>query len=286
MKQLIKQVPFSKQTYNQLKKASNLIPKQLLEAVYKREFESDCYGCFWGVFETFEQAMQAAPRTKSVGYDNEELAQDYQQMLEDNNWENSGCTIRPHDYPVLFWLKVALSEGANRVFDFGGNVGVHYYIYARYLNYADDLEWKVCDLPEIIKAGKVLAQKRAAQKLSFTDDFSDIKGHDVFIASGSIQYVEDLAQTLTKQSKPTHLLINRLPLYDGERFVTLQNGGKVFYPQYVFNKTDFIKALESLGYELIDLWEDRGSSCMIPCHPDRSIRFYHGMYLKQKHQSV
>jgi hypothetical protein len=31
--------------------------------------------------------------------------------------------------------------------------------------------------------------------------------------------------------RPTHVLLNRLPLYDGPQFVTLQNGGLVYCPQ-------------------------------------------------------
>ncbi|MBD1849817.1 methyltransferase, TIGR04325 family [Cyanobacteria bacterium FACHB-502] len=278
MRTMIKQIPLVKQVYQQIKKAKY----KRKEAEYKRKFETDCYSCFWGVFETFEQAKQAAPSTKTIGYDNADLAQEYQQMLEQNNWEGSGQTIRPHDYPALFWLKSVLSDECNRVFDFGGNVGVHYYAYSNYLNYSDSLEWTVCDLPEIVKAGKELAESRFEKKLFFTTNLSDISNHDILIASGSVQYIEDLAQLLSTHKKIKHLLINRLPLYEGKRFVTLQNGGRVFYPQYVFNKTEFIEGLRSLGYELVDIWQDTGNSCIIPFHPEQSIPFYYGMYLKLK----
>lgn len=82
--------------------------------------------------------------------------------------------------------------------------------------------------------------------------------------------------------KPQHLLINRLPLYDGEQFVTLQNGGQVFYPQYVFNQSDFINSLIDLGYELVDRWEDHELTCIIPFHPDQSVHFYHGLYFRRQ----
>jgi putative methyltransferase (TIGR04325 family) len=275
---MIKQIPLVKQIHSQIKKAK--YKKE--EAEYKRKFETDCYGCFWGVFETFEQAEQAAPSTKPIGYDNADLAREYQQMLEQNNWEGSGQTIRPHDYPALFWLKSAFDEGCNRVFDFGGNVGIHYYAYSKYLNYSTDLDWIVCDLPEIIKVGEELARSRSAKKLFFTSDFGNVKDCDILLASGSIQYVENLAQTLLACGRPEYLLINRLPLYEGKKNVTLQNGGKVFYPQYVFNKMEFIQELQSLNYELIDIWEDRGCSCIIPFHPEQSVPFYYGLYLKLK----
>jgi putative methyltransferase (TIGR04325 family) len=80
--------------------------------------------------------------------------------------------------------------------------------------------------------------------------------------------------------KPKHLLVNRLPLYEGEKFVTLQNGGKVFYPSYVFNQSNFIDSFKEIGYELIDIWEDWNDSCIIPFHPEKSLLFYRGLYFK------
>ena len=37
-------------------------------------FPRRCYGCFRGVFATFEEAVSAAPKTKLLGYDDPRLA--------------------------------------------------------------------------------------------------------------------------------------------------------------------------------------------------------------------
>jgi putative methyltransferase (TIGR04325 family) len=271
MKIIIKRLPFVHQIYQLLKK------KQ-----YERRFAGDCYGCFYGVFETFEQAKQAAPKTKNIGYNHAELAQEYEQMLEGNNWENSDGVIASYDYPVLFWLNsIFKREGASTIFDFGGNVGVHFYTYAKYLEYPKNLNWVVCDVPAIVNVGRGIAEKRGVQNLDFTIDFKDISGQEILFSSGTVQYIEDLAKMLSLYHKPKHLLINRLPLYDtGSRFVTLQNGGQVFYPQYVFNKSEFIAELNRIGYELIDIWQDIADSCVIPFYPQHSVPFYHGLYLQ------
>ncbi|MFQ4140814.1 TIGR04325 family methyltransferase [Chlorogloeopsis sp. ULAP02] len=269
MKSIIKQIPFARQFHRYIK-----------EQEYKRKFATNCYGCFWGIFETFEEARQAAPQTKSIGYDNTELAQEYQEMLEHGNWESSGRMIASYDYPVLFWLKSIINHENTNIFDFGGNVGIHFYTYSKYIKYPETLKWTVCDLPEIIRVGKQIAEKRHINSLFFTSNFEDANNKDIFIASGSIQYVENLATQISKIRKPKHLLINRLPIYNGRLFVTLQNGGKVFYPQYVFNKTEFIEAITSIGYELIDIWEDNVDSCMIPFHPESSVPAYSGLYFQ------
>jgi len=275
MKARIKQIPLVRKLYCQLTKS-----------IYERRFASDGYGTFLGVFDNFDQAIQSAPKTKNIGYNSAELAQEYAQMLEDRNWEGSGRVIAEYDYPVLFWLSQILHETETdreiktSVFDFGGNVGVHFYAYRNYIDSLKDIEWMVCDVAEIVKIGREIAQKRSISNISFTSTFEDIKDRNILIASGSIQYVDNLAQQLLGTELPKHLLINRLPLYDGEQFVTLQNGGKVFYPQYVFNKAKFIAELKQIGYKLIDIWEDKHDSCIIPSHPEKSLPFYYGLYLK------
>ena len=193
MRRYLKRMPF----------AASII-RRYLERRYERRFAGDCYGCFRGVFETFEEAIQSAPRTKSVGYDNEELALEYQQMLEQENWEHSSRLVAPYDYPVMFWLGEILGHGdVKSVFDFGGNVGIHYYGYRKYLEYPETLRWFVCDVPAIVKVGKTIAEKRdCTTSLVFTCSFQDVNGKDVFLASGSVQYVEDLSQVLSVRKKP------------------------------------------------------------------------------------
>src|SRR5262249_36069184 len=80
---------------------------------------------------------------------------------------------------------------------------------------------------------------------------------------------------------PRHILIDQLPLYEGPRFVTLQNGGLVRYPQYVFNRRQFLTAIAGLGYELVDSW-DCNFSCIVPFHRDRTVRKYTGLCFSEK----
>lgn len=261
-----------------MKSIAKLVYRLLRDIYLDYQFSKDGYSYFKGVFSTFEQAIQSAPKSKDIGYDNADLANEYREQT-----EKYRC-IYSFDYPVLFWLKSileAMPEKSFSIFDFGGNVGIHFYAYQRYIDYPENTDWIVCDLPEIIKAGEALSQTRSALQLSFTSNIEQLGAKDILIASGSIQYVKDLSELLKPIAiKPKHLLLNRLPLYDGEQFVTLQNGGKVFYPQYVFNKEEFIASLKSIGYELIDMWEDPLDSCIIPFYPKKSIKTYHGLYFR------
>lgn len=265
MRRIINKIPLAREIY-----------RRYQELEYERRFSGDCLGCFRGVYETFEEAILSAPKGKNVGYDNTELAQEYQDNAEIEN------AIQSYDYPVLLWLKTIFQENNNpRIFDFGGNVGIHFYTYEKYLKYPLGLKWMVCDLPEIVKAGTRLAHKRKRSELVFSDKFEEANGKDVFLASGSIQYVENLSDSISAlANKPKYLLLNRLALYEGKQFVTLQNGGKVFYPSYVFNKTNFLDSLDKIGYEIIDIWQEHFDYCYIPFHPEKSGHLFYGMYFK------
>jgi putative methyltransferase (TIGR04325 family) len=245
--------------------------QSLLESKYKKKFSGNFYGGFWGVFETFEEAIQAAPKSKPLGYDDFELANEYKNKLPQ--------TIQSYDYPIIFWLREIFNDNST-VFDFGGNVGIHFFLYEKYIKYPPYLQWTVCDVPAITKTGEELALQMK-KELKFTNNFEAANDNDILIASGSLQYVVNFAGELSKlPNKPKHLLINRLPLYSGNQFVTLQNGGRVFYPQFVFNKEEFIDCLVEIGYELVDIWKDRTDRCWIPFPEEKSIPFYTGLYLK------
>lgn len=241
---------------------------------YDRTFQSPAgFGRFRGVFASFDEARASAPKSHSVGPDNADYAALHVDRVE---------RIFFYDYPVLYWLRDLLGAGLS-VFDWGGNVGIHYYGYQRYLDYPPGLSWLVCEVPALIAAGRKIAEQRGAPGLSFTENAADCAGSDVFLCAGALQYIETPLATLLASvaRKPRHLFLNKLPLYSGEPFVTLQNAGVTFLPQHVFNRSAFIRALEHLGYELQDEWETPHLSCCLPFQPERSVPVYSGLYLKR-----
>ncbi len=247
--------------------------RQILERRYEKRFAGNCRGCFRGVYETFAQADLSSPRTKPRGFNCPEYAQEF---------KDRRSRVFSFDYPVLFWLKCLLVEGSS-IFDFGGHVGTQFYAYSKYLQFPPAMRWVVCDLPEITRAGAELAQEQGQSGLTFTNRFEDAKDSDIFLAAGSVQYVESppLAERLSKlERKPAHLLVNKLPVYDGEQFVTLQNGGAAFHPQHVFNRAAFLESLTSLGYEVVDSWDVETHPGYIPFHPENSFRCHSGFYLR------
>jgi putative methyltransferase (TIGR04325 family) len=235
---------------------------------------------FRGVYRTFQQASRAIPKGRKSGRDHVEVAEMYEPYME---------KVRLSDYPALLWMSRALEPGC-RVFDLGGHVGLAYYAFSRYLCYPPGLRWTVYDLPEIIRKGEQLARRRNAYSLAFTQDLRGAEGCDIFHAAGSLQCVDvDLSTIVGRlQKKPRHVLINRLPAYDGASYYTIQDIGPVMIPYRVFNKRETIRTMEDSGYELIDSWEIREASCgsgVVPFHPARSFEGYCGWYFVLRGES-
>ena len=247
--------------------------RSALKAYYERLFSTVGSGMFRGVYSDFQEALQAAPRTKKIGFNHEELIGMYQER-----WER----LFPEDYPVLFWLRPLISQGG-RLFDFGGHRGHHFYSYRSYIEYPEDFSWTVCEVPVIAKAGEELAkEKNESHRLHFTTDFCRADGVTIFLAAGSLHYVEPpLAEALAGlRTLPQHLVLNKVPLYDGEPYVTLQNGGVAFHPLHVYNRHEFVNSLHKLGYEPIDEWQVPTRHGRIPFHPEASFPVYSGLYFR------
>ncbi len=247
--------------------------RQYQEQAYEQRFATDLYGSFRGVYRTFDQARASAPKTKPLGFDSKQFAEEYRERMQ---------RIYDYDYPVLFWLRDLLTP-ETRLFDLGGHVGVQCYAYSKYLDFPAGLRWVVCEVPEIAQRGAELAREQGRRELSFTSRFEDGDGCDVFLSAGAIHYIEApaLAEIIGKYAtKPRHLLLNKVPLYDGPPFVTLQNAGVSFVPQQVFNRGQLVSSIEQLGYRLVDQWNDRIHSCRIPFQPERSVEHYSGLYFR------
>jgi putative methyltransferase (TIGR04325 family) len=242
----------------------------LLERLYEKRF-AKVYGCFRGVFTDFAEASRSAPRNKPLGFSNQDYAKEFAERR---------SQIFSFDYPILFWL-TSILHGPMRLFDYGGHCGTHFYAYANYLTYPEGFSWTVCDLPEIVRAGREIATERQVTNLHFTDRFADADDADILLAAGSLQYIESptFAASLAElRSLPKHLLLNKLPLHNTPTFATLQNGGVAFHPMYVFNRQEFVSSVCDVGYELADQWAVPSHSGRIPFYPEASFPAHSGLY--------
>jgi putative methyltransferase (TIGR04325 family) len=242
----------------------------LIEQDYRRAFFDGRAGHYYGVFASFAEAARAVPATGTIGFDHAAAAELYRRRM---------AKASDSDYGPLYWLRRIL-ERDSFVFDFGGHVGVSYHAWRRFLDYGPDLRWLVYDLPAITQAGVQIASQTESPQLSFTNDVLDGAGCSIFFSAGAIQYVDrPLPQILSDLGElPKHLLMTKLPLYDGEPFVTIQAAGKSFHPYRVFNRDQFIESVTALGYVLVDHWQSAETTCIVPFTRRREVEAYAGLY--------
>jgi putative methyltransferase (TIGR04325 family) len=243
---------------------------RVLELDYDRSFARCPPGRFRGVYKNFAEAEASLPPGARVGYDHAELAGMYRNRMEKANQS---------DYAVLFWLRDILDE-QSFVFDVGGHVGVSYHGWRSYLRYRPGMRWLVYDMPAIIKVGAELAQERPSEGLSFTSELAAGRGCSILLAAGALQYAEEsLTELLGKiGSRPRHLIVNKMPMYDGETFVTVQSTGRAFHPYRIYNRAEFVAEAATLGYRAVDDWVNREQHCEIPFTRGRDIEAYSGYY--------
>ena len=242
------------------------------EKYYQRQFEKRSPSCH-GLYKSFAQAAHDSPGDKLSGYDHRVISEFYRQSID---------AFNPGDYPVLFWLSQVLPQ-TRFVFELGGSIGLGYYGYHRYLKFPPELRWVICEVPEAVRVGREIALERHETALEFTEQREIDADPELYATFGALQYIEEpFAQIIgSLRRKPPHLLVNRVPLSDGDGFVTLQNNGCWFSPYKVDNKSHFIKSIVALGYEVIDQWDmSRPNNFLL--HLEEGLPNYHGMYFRLK----
>lgn len=238
-------------------------------------------GFYYGAFATFAEARAWLPRSNE--FDHAPLATEY---FDVRARKLSSC-----DYPVLLWLLRAFQGGATSVLDIGGSVGVHYYAYRRFIQMPAATAWRVVEVPTMVAIGRHLATTSAASALSFSEDLAQAvmsSNSDIWISVGALQYTQDVRprQLLARcVARPRHILLNELPLCEGDDFVTTQNiGSGSFAPLHVFNRRRYIEEIQALGYTLWHKWPIPERCLYLPGHPERSLPSFTGLYFVDSHR--
>ncbi|MEO6925800.1 MAG: methyltransferase, TIGR04325 family [Rhodanobacter sp.] len=256
----------------------NLLARPIYRHLFARDvLPGNVYG---GVFASFDEARAKAPSSLSTSFDQAQSGELYTDRLDN---------VQIVDYPVLFWLSQLFTIGCRQVFDLGGNVGISYFGFQRYLDYPDDLRWLVHDVPSVVAAGRDRATRYdSARKLAFTESREDANGRNVLLCTGVVQFLDYSVPELLQQLRdpPRHVLINVTPLHPDRSFVTLQRVtrnrvGLANCPYRVTAVGEFIAEFKSAGYDVVDRWESMERYMRIPFEPDYSIDRYYGFYFRR-----
>jgi putative methyltransferase (TIGR04325 family) len=226
-----------------------------------------------GVFSSFDAAAAALPKGELHGFEDDSVPEYFEKHL---------LAFNPGDYPIVFWMQQGLRPDST-VFDFGGGLGQCFYAYQELMQFPARVNWLVCDMESLVKRGRDLAERRNAENLHFTTDRQEATGASFFLTNGTLQYVpEDLSEILRKlQALPQHILVNRVPMYDGKPYYTVQSSAHSFSVYKIFNRQQFTQKIETLGYELVGSW-NLPRSLHVQFHPELYVTNYQGLYFRRK----
>jgi putative methyltransferase (TIGR04325 family) len=227
---------------------------------------------FFGIHQTWEEAVEAAREFGRAGYDNADSAQLY----------NHRVRMDPHDYPSLYWISRSLDEGLKGVFDVGGAIGIKFLAFREHLRRHADLLWRVQDVPAMVQHGRELANQRGdAEQLQFTDRFEDGEGMQILFASGVLQYLpKTLGELLSGDRKlPRRIVINTAAVHPEHQFFTVNSLGTAFCPYRIQTQAGLVRGLTQLGYRLRESWINPDKPMTIPFRPDYSLNHYSGFCL-------
>jgi putative methyltransferase (TIGR04325 family) len=236
---------------------------------YKWKFLSRVSACR-GVYTSYHDAKKAGARLASVEYNS--------RLINDPEIIGTPANMRRRDYPILFWLEQSLDENV-KIFNLGGNAGAEYFTYRQFLRFPPGLRWLVFELPYAVEFGKKLTRTIDAPELAFTTRLEDGDGAEIVLACGSLQYLEDDLATILKRfdARPRRVFINRVPLYDGETFYSIQSVHNSVVPYRIQNRQDLVDSLTKIGYRLEDCWYEE-HEIVIPFHPERTVQGFYGFY--------
>ncbi len=232
---------------------------------------------YFGVYPTWETATMAAQKfLPSTGWDDPKTAA---LLVDESPASQSGSTFQPAHYAEMFWLANSVRE-ADRIIDLGGASGLSHEIYTRYRDLPAKVGWHVVDRPSVVAR----ARKRHASTpdLSFGISLEDAGRCDILYAAGCLQYLPDpisaeVGVLVSLINKPRRIILNKVPLTDGEPFVTLQTLVLTAVPYHIFGRRKFLSYFEAAGYRLIDEWDVPELAVDLPFHPKRTIAALTGL---------
>lgn len=224
------------------------------------------------VYASFDEAWKAARGARHAGHEHPDAVVTHLELAR---------TLRPSDYPALFWLSQIPKEELN-VFDFGGSAGNLYYAYVERLRRRfRDCQWTVFDLPQVCAEGAKIAKERGARRLCFTQTFRAALAADLVLVSGALHYWESTIAEFLRQFErlPERILINRTPVHESApSFITVQQTRSYAVPCIVRNRRELAEGFERAGYRLVDEWEANELSLRLPLFPELSVPRYSGFY--------
>lgn len=224
---------------------------------------------FWGVFDSQEEALQAAPLGLRLDWDDAAL--------------HGFLRGQPSIAHSLRWIAQRAAPGS-LVLDFGGQLGALFYAAQSEGLLPEQIHWLVVDVPTAVEKGRAQALHRGERRLQFRADVPAGLAPDFVVAAGAVQYVfSDFASFLQALgTPPPAMLLNKLSLNASPSFWTLQNQGASVTPYRIYNETAYLAEVAAAGYEIRERWPVDEIAVDIPFRPDLRVPRLAGLMLERR----
>ena len=243
---------------------------------------------FFGVYGSYQDASAAQPQNLAKSWDDAEVADEKAGHGSRAASERGQSPLerepaQPSFYATHFWLKQFLSPNMTIV-DYGGAGGDAYDLFHRHDTLPEGVVWHVVETPSLAEVGRKRIEAEGLTDLTFGSALEDVESCDILLAAGVLQYVSpdesNLLERLTR--KPRYVLLNKMPLHDGEEYWSLQNiSALAATPYRFFNRGEVICYYESRGYRLVDRWLVAELAANIPFAPERQLPHFEGLLFER-----
>jgi putative methyltransferase (TIGR04325 family) len=235
------------------------IPPAILSAIKRKPVR-----CFSGNYSTWEEAV-----SDSTGYDDPQILEKVKESLLKvrggvATFERDSVLFKKieHSWPVLTGLLWSSAQSKNElhILDFGGSLGSHYFQNKAFLGHLQNIKWNIVEQKNFVECGKKYFEDN---HLSFYDTIEESLEKDrsnVFLASGSVQFLEKPYNFLSKVEKSgfDFIIFDRTTFLKDEDRLTVQHVPKriyeASYPAWFLNEQKFLGVFHQ-KYELTADWD-------------------------------
>ncbi|GGC71899.1 methyltransferase, TIGR04325 family [Chelatococcus reniformis] len=244
------------------------------QRLYARIVWSRRMNLMFGVFDSFGEAEAFAAGFGKVGWNDAALAKVLVEGTRPAASPAPPKVLQTSQFAVMLWL-MKLLHSRGTVTDLGGAGGGFYELCVQYGLLDRLTRWHVVDMPEVVKRGNERHRALGSSKISFGTDLKAAPRADILLALGSLQCMADplgergpgILEGVRASSDV--VLINKVPLIDGDDVWTAQNYLSSASPYRLFNRRKFFAYFERHGYRVVDRWAVPELAIEIPFHPER-----------------
>ena len=188
----------------------------------------------------------------------------------------SGTAQTSIKFAAAYWMERFAAGRDVLICDWGGAFGTDCFFFKKALSV--QFNYLVCEIPEIVTAAK---KESSLDEIDFTARL-DQRDIDILYSNGTMTNTDQPFFATVERTRPAFIVLNGVECTNGPTFYTWQIYRKFrrrcVYVSY--NLSEICGRFESLGYEIVGLW-DHGEARSGAFLDPRAQATYYGFAMKR-----